>query len=267
MNNRNIVLIFIIFCLFSIVNSVEAAIDVFSQYLDRYSVEKDTTTKYHYGYKKGIEVKITPDIPEVPAGSIATFTISLKNISKYPLSIDYQTGQHWDLIIYQGKSIIYRWSDNYEWKKAPHSISLNPGEVISEKLSWESITAYNKPFPQGTYKCVGLVTCLPKTIITSEERFRLIPPSDVKKEIIKTRLNQCFDIELPRFADGSELKWVVKYVYNDNRIDATSRKLNPDSITITFMPKRLGYVEFYLYAYTKEFNKSLERRSYRIEVE
>jgi hypothetical protein len=249
--------------------SVKASDDDYFYYVKSKYSNAPSHSQYRFPYIKGLEVKVTPEFPEFPTGSIATFTITLTNKNKYPVNIEYSNGRQFDMVILHGASQIFRWSNGFTWKKARHSIPLGPGESRSEKLSWVAVNKFGGTLPQGVYKCVGLATCLPKTLVSNEVKFRLGPPSVVKKEIINTRLNQAFEIELPRYANEFELVWEIVYAYNDNRISATSRKIKPETIVITFLPRRIGHVEFDLYAYPTVYNKtvSLERRSYRIEVE
>ena len=266
MKQQKSAFIFLIFIIFAFANIAKADFDSYFTYINR---GEKSTTKYRYGYTKGIKVTITPDKPEFQAGSLATFTVTITNKNKYSVNVDFPTGQQWDMVIYHGGSQIERWSNGYTWERSPHSILLKAGESRSQKLTWVAVNKKGEPLSQGYYKCVGLVICSPKTIVSEEVRFRLTPPSVVKKEIIKTSLNQCFEIELPRFANEKELKWDIVYWVNDNRINATSRKIKSDSIVITFLPKRIGHVEFDLYAYPENLNSTVavERRSYRIEVE
>ena len=268
MNQRITTLILTFISILFFVSSIEASPDSYFVYINKKEA-KPNSNYYHFGYWKGLEVKISPERPEFTAGSIATFTISLTNRNKYTTVVEYPNGREWDLVIFHGWSQIFRWSDGFTWQNSSHSIVLKPGESISHQLSWVSVNKFGQTLPQGVYRCVGLVTCYPKTIISKEVKFRLTPPSVVAKEIIKTNLNQCFEIELPRFGNESELKWKIVYVNNDNRISITSRRIKDESIVITFLPKRLGHVEFDMYAYPELLNSSvsLERRSYRIEVE
>lgn len=268
MKLKYIVSIILLVSLFFVSNKSEAFDNSHFFYVkSKYSNVK--RTDYRFPYIKGVEVNIYPETMEFVAGSIATFTISITNKNKYPINIEYPSGRQFDMVIYSGASQIFRWSNGFTWKKSPHSIPLAPGESKSEQLSWVSVNKFGAPLPQGIYKCVGLATCYPKTLVSDEVKFRLGPPSVIQKEIIKTSLNQCFDLELPRFADNYELVWEIFYKNNDNRIRATKRKIHPDTITITFLPRRIGHVEFDLYAYPNSLNKTvaLERRSYRIEVE
>lgn len=229
----------------------------------------EAATRYHFGDIKHVEVTITPESNEIVAGSIATFTITLKNKSRDNIQINYPTGQQWDLVIYDTQRQIFRWSNGFTWHASPHYIPLKPGEERSEKLSWVSVNKWGQPLLQGTYRCVGVVTSAPTRLVSKEVKFRLTPPSVVAKKTIRTNLNQCFEIELPRFSGKTELVWTVVYKNNDNRIDERIRHVKQNTILISFMPKRLGHVEFDLYAYPEGLSKnvSLERRSYRIEVE
>ena len=227
------------------------------------------TEKYHFGRTKGIEVSIKPDSQEFVAGSIATFTVTLKNKSRETIKINYPTGQQWDLVIYDPVTQIFRWSNGFTWHKSPHCIPLKPGEERSEKLSWVSVNKKGEPLLQGTYRCAGIVTSSPTKYISEKVNFRLTPPSVIAKEIIKTSLNQCFEIELPRYFKNQQLIWEIVYKCNDNRIEERFRRTNPTTFQISFKPKRLGHVEFDLYAYSEFANRkvSVERRSYRVEVE
>lgn len=229
----------------------------------------EAATKYHFGRSKEIEVSIKPDSSEFVAGSVATFTITLRNKSDKPVKIDYPTGKQWDLAIYNPIKQIFSWSNGYTWHKSPHSITLKPGEERSQKLSWVSVSKQGTPLLQGTYRCVGVVTCSPRSFVSDKVSFILTPPSVIAKETIKTNLNQCFEIELPRFYQKQELVWEINYKNNDNRIEERFRRVNEKTFQISFKPKRLGHVEFDLYAYPECTNKkvSIERRSYRVEVE
>ena len=229
---------------------------------------KPSFKNYHFGYLKGIEVKITPEKTEIPTGGMATFTVTLTNRNKFPVSINYSNGREWDMIIYYKDFPIYRWSNGYTWEESRHSIGLMPGESRSQIFTWVAVNRIGVPLSQGIYECAGVVTSSPKMIVSDPVKFRLTPPSVVAKKLIITKLNQCFDIDLPRFSDNNELTWEIVYANNDNRISMTSKTIKKDSITITFMPKRIGHVEFDLYAYPSILNNtvSLERRSYRIEV-
>ena len=261
--------IILLFFVLSVSNLLEATSPDSYFYYVRSKQNVGNSNDYRFPYIKGLEVNIYPETYEFPAGSIATFTITLTNKNKYPVDVEYSSGRQFDMVIYSGPSQIFRWSNGFTWKKARHSISLAPNESKIEQLSWVTVNKYGAPLPQGIYKCVGLATCYPKTLVSNEVKFRLGPPSVVAQEIIKTKLNQAFELELPRFANDYELIWEIRYKYNDNRISSTSRKINPNTITLTFLPRRIGHVEFDLYAYPNTLNKtvSLERRSYRIEVE
>ena len=229
----------------------------------------EASDRYHFGNRKHVEVTITPESNEIVAGTIATFTITLKNKSRDSIQIDYPTGQQWDLVIYDTKRQIFRWSNGFTWHKSPHYIPLKPGEERSETLNWVSVNKWGQPLLQGDYSCVGIITCSPTRLVSNKVKFRLTPPSVVAKGTIKTSLNQCFEIELPRFSGKTELVWSIVYKNNDNRIDERIRHIKTNTFLISFLPKRRGHVEFDMYAYPEGLNKtvSLERRSYRIEVE
>lgn len=246
-----LILIFTILYLLVFANAVKAA------------------SKYRFGNTKDLEIKIIPDSTEFISGSTATFTLSLTNKSKRSVKVNYPNGRQWDMVIYKDKMPIFRWSNGYTWHEAPHSIALKPGESITTQLSWVPVNKNGIPLIQGKYECAAIVTSSPKSFISNEASFNLIPPSSLEKQTIKTRLNQPFEIELPKSIGDTNLTWKIAYKNNDNRINTTSRKITDKNLIITFIPKRIGHVEFYIYAYPENLNEnfSLERRYYRIEVE
>lgn len=228
----------------------------------------EAAQSYHFGHDKEIEVSITPEMPEYIAGSVATFTISLKNRTSKGINLYFPTGRQWDMMVYHGNKPVFRWSNGSTWEESANNLYLRPNEVLTKKLTWVAVNKVGQPLLQGDYKCVGIITSQPKSFVSKECRFKLTPPSVVAKETIKAKLNQIFEIEVPRFAKGQELVWKVTYKFNDNRISAVKKLVKKDSFVLMFKPQRFGHVEFDLFAYPESLNQtlSLERRSYRIEV-
>lgn len=215
-----------------------------------------------------LQITITPEKNEIIAGSVATFTITIRNRTDKTVHIYYPTGQQWDLATYHNRTQIFRWSQGMTWRDAPHSIPLKSGETRSEKLSWETTDRLGFPLPQGIYTAQGMVMTKPRYLVSNDCKIRLLPPEVKKMEVIDAKLNQLFEVEVPRFSGNRELTWKIDYVYNDNRISVHSIKKLDKTMTILFHPKRVGYVEFHLYGYKDVQNEtlSLERRSFRIEV-
>lgn len=215
-----------------------------------------------------LQVTISPEKNEIIAGNIATFTITIRNRTDKTVSIHYPTGQQWDLATYHNRVQIFRWSQGMTWRDAPHSIPIKSGETRSEKLSWQTTDRLGYPLPQGIYTAHGMVMTKPRNLVSNDCKIRLLPPEVKKMEVIEARLNQLFEVEVPRYSGIKELSWKIDYVYNDNRLSITSVRKAEKTMTIVFHPKRVGHVEFHLYGYHDVQNEtlSLERRSFRIEV-
>lgn len=215
-----------------------------------------------------LQITIAPEKPEIISGSIATFTITIRNRTNHTVEIPYPTGQQWDLAVYHSRTQIFRWSQGYTWEDSPHSIPLKRGETRSEKLAWLTVDRNGTPLPHGMYRAQGMVMTRPRYLVSNDCHIRLLPPEIKPMQTIETRLNQLFDIELPRYSGKHELSWHIDYVYNDNRIAIQAVRKSADKTILTFNPMRVGHVEFHLYAYhdTQNATKSLERRSFRIEV-
>jgi hypothetical protein len=224
--------------------------------------------KWEFVNPAHLRVTITPEKPEIVAGEIATFTITVRNRTNHTVKIHYPTGQQWDLAAYHGKTQIYRWSQGYTWADSPHTIPLKAGEARSQQLTWLTVDRNNMPLPHDSYIIHGMAMISPRHIVSNDCQIRLLPPAVKPTKTIEARLNQHFDIELPRYSGKYEIDWKIDYKYNDNRISVFSVNRTADKTVLTFLPKRVGHVEFHLYAYheMQDATKSIERRSFRIEV-
>ena len=224
--------------------------------------------KWEYINPSDVEIKLTLERPEVKAGEVATFTISIRNKTDKTLGINFPSGQHWDYAVFTKGLQIYRWSQGLFWSEANHSIPLRAGETMSEAMSWETIDRLGRPLPQGIYTIQGMVMVSPRHLVTNSRSIRLLPPEVKKEEIISTRIGQLFEIELPRYSDNKELIWNLDYINNDNRVAINKTYRVDDKVVVTFMAKRRGHVRINLYAclISKSREDSIERRSYRIEV-
>lgn len=224
--------------------------------------------KWEFTNPADLKVTITADKPEIISGTIATFTVTVSNRTNHTVKIHYPTGQQWDLATYHSGTQLFRWSQGSAWADSPHTIPLKQGESRSQQLTWLTIDRNGEPLPHGVYTAQGMAMVRPRYLVSNDCSIRLLPPEIKAMQMIETRLNQLFDIELPRYSGKHELDWQIDYVYNDNRIVIHSVNKAADKSIITFQPKRVGHVEFHLYAYheTQDASRSLERRSFRIEV-
>jgi hypothetical protein len=93
--------------------------------------------KWEYVNPNHIEIKAWPDKKEIISGETATFTIQLRNRTDKTIDIFYPTGLRWDYAVYHEDLQIYRWSQGLEWRDAPHTIPLRPGERGSLLTAWE----------------------------------------------------------------------------------------------------------------------------------
>lgn len=224
--------------------------------------------KWEFMNPADLKVTITPDKPEIISGTVATFTVTVSNRTNHTVKIHYPTGQQWDLATYHGKTQLFRWSQGNVWADAPHTIPLKQGESRSQQLAWLTVDRNGEPLPHGVYKAQGMAMIRPRHLVSNNCSIRLLPPEIKAMQTIETRLNQHFDIELPRYSGKYELDWQIDYVYNDNRIAIHSANRTGDKTVITFQSKRVGHVEFHLYAYheNQDATRSIERRSFRVEV-
>ncbi|EKD81686.1 MAG: hypothetical protein ACD_39C01690G0002, partial [uncultured bacterium] len=71
--------------------------------------------KWEFVNPASLKITIEPEKPEIVAGTIATFTVTVRNRTNHVVKIHYPTGQQWDLATYHGNTQIYRWSQGYTW--------------------------------------------------------------------------------------------------------------------------------------------------------
>ena len=232
------------------------------------SLSAESYRKWEFVNPADLQITITPEKAELISGSVATFTITIRNRTNHTVNLHYPTGQQWDLAAYHGRTQIFRRSQGSIWADAPHTIPLKRGETRSEQLTWLTVDRNDTPLPHGIYSAHGMVMISPRHLVSNDCQIRLLPAEIKPVQIIETRLNQFFDIELPRYSGKRELEWHIDYVYNDNRIAIQSINRTADKVVVTFNPKRVGHVEFHLYAHhdTQDATRSLERRSFRVEV-
>lgn len=224
--------------------------------------------KWEFINPADLQITVSADTPEIITGQTATFTITIRNRTDKTVNIPYKTGQQWDMAVYHDRTQIYRWSQGLTWADAPHSIPLKSGETRSQQLSWDSIDRNGLPLPLGIYKVQGMVMTQPRYLVSNDCAIRLLPNEIKKTEVIDAKLNQIFEIELPRYVGVRELKWQIEYVYNDNRIAVHRVEKTADKTKIFFHPKRVGHVTFHMFAHndTQDVTVSFERRTFRVEV-
>jgi hypothetical protein len=232
------------------------------------AVSAQTFRKWEFVNPADLQITVSANKTELIAGETATFTISIRNRTDKTVQIPYKTGQQWDLAVYHNRTQIYRWSQGSVWADAPHSVPLKAGETRTERLCWASTDRLGLPLPQGIYSIQGMVMTQPRFLVSNDCKVRLLPKEVKKTELIDARLNQIFEIEIPRYSGNRELNWQIEYEYNDNRLSIHRIEKTSDKTIIFFHPKRTGHVNFHLFAHhdTLDVSVALERRSFRVEV-
>lgn len=232
------------------------------------AVSAQTLRKWEFINPADLQITVASDRLEMISGDTATFTVTIRNRTDKTINIPYKTGQQWDLAAYHNRTQIYRWSQGLTWADAAHSVPLKAGETRSQKLCWTSTNRLGLPLQQGTYTIQGMVMTQPRFLVSNDCTITLLPNEIKKTEVINAKLNQIFEIEVPRYSGNRDLNWQVEYIYNDNRISVHRVEKTSDKIIIFFHPKRVGHVTLHLFAHhdTQDVSVSLERRTFRIEV-
>ncbi|HQG28141.1 MAG TPA: hypothetical protein PLY73_06250, partial [Candidatus Ozemobacteraceae bacterium] len=135
-------------------------------------------------------------------------------------------------------------------------------------MAWRTVDRNGGPLPQGVYKVQGMVMCEPRALVTNAVAIRLLPPVERRLDTLKVKVGSHFEVRVPRFAGDRQVRWMIDYDYNDNRIDPVERRSDDKDEIITFVAKRVGHVTVRLYEHPefKFADSSLERRTFRVEV-
>ncbi len=227
--------------------------------------------KWEYVNPSDLEIRVRVHQEEIVAGSVATFTISIRNKTDKTIPIYFPTGQQYDYAIFHNRTQIYRWSQGLCWDEAPHSVPLKAGKTMEHTMAWNSVDRLGRALPQGHYAIQGMVMTKPRYLVTNQCKVRLLPKNILKEEIIETKLGHFFEIELPRYTNSSNIRehrWKLEYLYNDNRVSFHKVRRKGNKIIGTFKAKRRGYVrmQFFLADENKNFERALQRRSYKVVV-
>lgn len=224
--------------------------------------------RWEYVNPQDLEIRIVPEELEVIAGQTATFTISIRNKTDKAVNVTFGTGQRFDLAVWHYETQIYRWSQGKRWEEAPHSIPIRPGVPETCQIAWRTLDRIFCPLPQGIYKVVGMVMTKPRVLMSNTARIRLVPPKLVPEKLVKVRLKQAFELDLPLFLDQKPVQWHIEYDNNDNRVDLIGERRTTRTVTYVFEAKRAGHVTMHLYARPlyQNLGRGLERRSFRVEV-
>lgn len=224
--------------------------------------------KWEHVQPHDLEITLRPDIPEVVAGDVATFTLKIRNRADKTVDIRFETGQRWDLAAFHDNTQIWRWSNMLRWEDAPHSIPIRTDRPETASLGWRTVDRNGVPLPQGIYKVQGMVMCTPRALVTNTVAIRLLPPVERRLDTTKVKIGSFFEVRVPRFVKDRQVRWEIDYDYNDNRIDPVERRSDDKDEIITFVAKRVGHVTVHLYEHPEfqHADSSLERRTFRVDV-
>lgn len=113
------------------------------------------------GVNDGLELTIALEKAEYSFGEPMNITLTLTNISNQTTSFDLSPSRKdFDFRVYNSTySILYQWQDRWGALELPLEIgeTLNPGESLSETLTWRQTTNVGDPVSPGTYYVIGRI--------------------------------------------------------------------------------------------------------------
>lgn len=224
--------------------------------------------RWEYIQPHEFEVTIQPEKKEIIAGEIATFTIIVRNKTKDKLKLNFRTGQRYDLAVWHNGTQIYRWSQDKIWADTPNCLSLMPNATEKFVVSWRTVDRNYCPLPSGIYDVVGILTVLPRAIMSNTTRIELLPSRLYEGEEIKTRVNQVFELQLPIVIDLRPVDWAIEYNNNRNHVKIIKEAQKGNYKIISFYAQRPGRILIKAYAHYvfQDKTRCLERRIYSVHI-
>lgn len=72
------------------------------------------------------------------SGRTATFTFTVENTGDTPVSMQFRSGQTFDLVVESEAGEVWRWSDGMMFTQMLQSQAVDPGELMRETATWEN---------------------------------------------------------------------------------------------------------------------------------
>ena len=113
----------------------------------------------------GLRLVLKVEGRNFPIGEPIKIELKLKNASKEPVTITFPTSQRFDLVVSdtEGKEV-WRWSHGKVFLQVIQEVTLEPGEELEFKATWDQRDNEGRQVPSGAYVMVGELTGEPKVV-------------------------------------------------------------------------------------------------------
>lgn len=111
-------------------------------------------------------LELEVDKTKIKRGDTVNSKLTLTNRGK-TARINFTTTQKFDLYLYRGSEMIWKWSEGVLFPQVIEEIVLAPGEKLTEEISWDlskiDLRTGERIYPPpGNYKLVSSLSVLPE---------------------------------------------------------------------------------------------------------
>lgn len=111
-----------------------------------------------YAQENPIQTGIRTDKERYRFGEPVQITFAAENRSQQPVTLNFRTGQHYDLWVTQNGREIWRWSAGRAFTQALTSFTLAPNERRTYEATWNQQDAQGRQVAPGSYQIWGELT-------------------------------------------------------------------------------------------------------------
>lgn len=104
------------------------------------------------------QVKALTDKSTYALGEPVNITVQVNNTGSSPTTLNYRSGQEYDIIVKKGGQEVWKWSVGKFFTQELHSQTLAPGESRTFKESWPQTANGDQPITAGEYQVIGVST-------------------------------------------------------------------------------------------------------------
>jgi hypothetical protein len=101
---------------------------------------------------------LSTNTTEYAVGEPVEFLMVLRNESSTPRTLEFPTGQRFDVAVRAGQTEVWRWSADRAFVQVVGSLTLQPGEEQTFTATWEQPSDPGLQAPPGPYEATAELT-------------------------------------------------------------------------------------------------------------
>lgn len=95
--------------------------------------------------------------PAFAPGEAVEVAIAAENAGSGPLAVTFTSGQRFDLIVRRSRGdAVWQWSHDKAFIQVVQTVTLQPGQRLSARLTWDQRDFQGRPVDPGAYEAVAV---------------------------------------------------------------------------------------------------------------